>query len=279
MTARVGLACGAKDRSPVCCLAASASLLTAASPHPLQPAQASDHAGSCRVPLGWGSLGEFETQQRQDQSPSWRPELGGETQDTLQVTWTLVIRPPAQALGNKPQRGARNAWGIWSHHTQRAHLPGASILFPYLGCTWHPIEIRAPGFEVQLELCCFQLCHGTSPILSGLIHKMEVEPALTMGTGPLMLLKHTAHLYTMLAAVPESSLGQFPFACCSVDKSCPALAGAGLCSCSGQDQIASQGSVVLLPPGLSLCDTHLGARPLQSWTSNFIPSGPQFPYP
>lgn len=211
-------------------------------------------ADSCRVPLGWGSLGESETQQRQDQSPSWRPALGRETQDTLQVTWTLVIRPPTQAWGNKPQRGARDAWGIWSHHTQRAHLPGASVLFPYLGCTWRPIEIRGPGFEVQVELCCFQLCHCTSPILSSLIHKMQVEPALTLRTGPLMLLKHIAHLYTVLAA-SESSLGQFPFGCCSVAKSCPALAGAGLCSCSGQDQIAGWGSIVLLPPGLSLCDT------------------------
>ena len=112
----------------------------------------------------------------------------------------LVIRPPTQAWGNKPQRGARVAWGVWSHHTHRAHLPGASVLFPYLGCMWCPVEIRGPGFEVKLELCCFQLCHRTSPILSGLIHKVEVEPALTLRAGPLTLLKHSAHVYTMLAA-------------------------------------------------------------------------------
>ena len=112
----------------------------------------------------------------------------------------LVIRPPAQAWGNKPQRGAWVAWGVWSYHTQRAHLPGASVLFPYLGCTWRPIEIRGPGFEVKLELCCFQLCHRTSPILSGLIHKVEMEPALTLRAGPLTLSKHSAHVYAMSAA-------------------------------------------------------------------------------
>ena len=72
---------------------------------------------------------------------------------------------------------------------------------------------------------------------------------------------------------------QFPFGCCSVANSCPTLAGAALCCCSGRDQIAGWGPIVLPPPGLSLCDTHLGARPLQSWTSNFTPSGPRFPYP